>query len=172
MVVEVKRICHPMDGRIVLNRAEQRRIVVLNHLEYGALINAQAGELLGLSKGQLQRLRKAYREAGAAGLVHGNRGRPAYNAVDAAVAARVVELARDKYTGFNHQHLTEMLAENHGIELSRPTVRRILLAAGISSPRRRRPPKHRRRRDRYPREGMLLQLDASRHDWLEVEDPT
>lgn len=103
--------------------------------------------------------------------MHGNRGRPAYNAVDPAIAARVVELARDKYTGFNHQHLTEMLAENHGIELSRPTVRRILLAAGIASPRRRRPPKHRRRRDRYPREGMLLQLDASRHDWLEGRGP-
>jgi len=160
-----------MDGRIVLNRAEQRRVTVLNHLESGALVNAQAGELLGLSKRQLQRLRKAYREEGVAGLVHGNRGRAAYNAVDAAVAARVVELARDKYTGFNHQHLTEMLAENHGIKLSRPTVRRILLAAGILSPRRRRPPKHRRRRDRYPREGMLLQLDASRHDWLEGRGP-
>jgi transposase len=160
-----------MNGRIVVNRAEQRRIIVLNHLEAGALINAAASELLGISKRQLQRLHKAFREEGVAGLVHGNRGRPAYNAVDAEVAARVVELARDKYTGFNHQHLTEMLAENHGIELSRPTVRRILLAAGISSPRRRRPPRHRRRRDRYPREGMLLQLDASRHDWLEGRGP-
>jgi transposase len=160
-----------MDGRIVLNRAEQRRIIVLSHLESGALINAAASELLGISKRQLQRLHKAYRDEGVAGLVHGNRGRPAHNAVDAEVAARVVELARDKYTGFNHQHLTEMLAENHGIELSRPTVRRILLAAGISSPRRRRPPRHRRRRDRYPREGMLLQLDASRHDWLEGRGP-
>src|ERR1700737_4301555 len=48
---------------------------------------------------------------------------------------------------------------------------RILLAAGIPSPRHRRSPKHRRRRDRYPREGMLLQLDASRHDWLEGRGP-
>jgi transposase len=153
-----------MDGRIVLNRAEQRRIVVLNHLESGALLNAEASKLLGISGRQLQRLHKAYSEQGVADLVHGNRGRPAYNAVGTEIAARVIELARDKYAGFNHQHLTEMLAENQGIELSRPTVRRILLAAGIPSPRRRRPPKHRQRRDRYPREGMLLQLVASRHD--------
>lgn len=93
------------------------------------------------------------------------------NAVDSATAKHIVELARSQYQGFNHQHLTEMLAEDHGIALSRPTVRRILLAAGIASPRRRRPPKHRRRRDRYPREGMLLQLDASRHDWLEGRGP-
>ena len=160
-----------MDGRIVLNSTEQRRIIVLNHLASGALVNAEAAQLLGISKRQLQRLHRAYSEEGAAVLAHGNRGRPAHNAVDAATATRVVALARDKYQGFNQQHLTEMLAENEGISLSRPTVRRILLAAGISSPRRRRAPKHRRRRDRYPREGMLLQLDASRHDWLEGRGP-
>ena len=160
-----------MHGRIVLNTTEQRRIVVLNHLASGALINAEAAKLLGISKRQLQRLHKAFAEEGVAGLVHGNRGRPAHNTIDAAIAARMVELAVNKYQGFNHQHLTEMLAENEGIKLSRPTVRRILLQAGISSPRRRRAPKHRRRRDRYPQEGMLLQLDASRHDWLEGRGP-
>jgi transposase len=160
-----------MDGRIALNPTEQRRIIVLNHLASGALVNAEAAKLLGISKRQLQRLRRAYSESGAAGLVHGNRGRAAHNAIEAAVAARVVELAKDKYRGFNQQHLSEMLAESEGIKLSRPTVRRILLQAGISSPRRRRAPRHRRRRDRYPREGMLLQMDASRHDWLEGRGP-
>ena len=160
-----------MDGRIVLNSTEQRRIVVLNRLASGALINAEAARLLGISKRQLQRLHKAFTEQGVSGLVHGNRGRPAHNAIEAGIAARVVELASRKYQGFNQQHLTEMLAESEGIKLSRPTVRRILLQAGISSPRRRRAPKHRRRRDRYPREGMLLQLDASRHDWLEGRGP-
>jgi hypothetical protein len=106
-----------------------------------------------------------------ADLVHGNRGRAAHNSVIAAIAARVVELAKDKYRGFNQLHLTELLAENEGIALSRPSVRRVPLQAGISSPRRRRAPKHRRRRDRYAREGMLLQMDASRHDWLESRGP-
>ncbi len=160
-----------MDGRIFLSTTEQRRIVVLNHLESGALINAEAAELLGISKRQLQRLHKAYSEQGVAGLAHGNRGQSAHNAIEPALAAQVVELARAKYQGFNHQHLTEMLAEHERIELSRPTVRRILLEAGIASPRRRRASKHRRRRERYPREGMLLQLDASRHDWLEGRGP-
>jgi hypothetical protein len=50
-------------------------------------------------------------------------------------------------------------------------VRRILLAAGIKSPGKRRSPKHRSRRERYPEEGMLLQTDASRHDWLEGRGP-
>lgn len=160
-----------MRDRIVLNKLEQRRVNVLNHLASGALVNSQAARLLGISVRQLQRLHRAYLEQGVAGLAHGNRGRPAQNAVDSQTATRIVELARTTYQGFNQQHLTEMLAENHGIALSRPTVRRILLAAGLPSPRHRRAPKHRRRRDRYPREGMLLQLDASRHDWLEGRGP-
>ncbi len=160
-----------MRDRIVLNRAEQRRVSVLNHLDSGALVNREAAQLLGISVRQVQRLHRAFSQHGVAGLAHGNRGRPASNLVDSATSERIIELARTRYQGFNHQHLTGMLAENHDIALSRPTVRRILLAAGIASPRRRRPPKHRRRRDRYPREGMLLQLDASRHDWLEGRGP-
>lgn len=80
-------------------------------------------------------------------------------------------LARDRYGGFNHCHLTEMLTEREGICLSRSTVRRILTEAGIRSPRKRRPPGHRSRRERYPCEGMLLQLDGSQHDWLEGRGP-
>src|SRR2546428_752488 len=124
-----------MRDRIVLNRTEQRRVSVLNHLDSGALVNSEAAQLLGISVRQVQRLHRAYREQGVAGLAHGNRGRPARNVVDSATAERIVELARTRYQGFNHQHLTEMLAENHDIALSRPTVRRILLAAGMGSPR-------------------------------------
>jgi len=91
--------------------------------------------------------------------------------VSEAITARVIELATTTYRGFNQQHLTEMLAEHEGIDLSRSSVRRILGAAGVPAVRRRRPPRHRSRRDRYPREGLLLQLDASRHDWLEERGP-
>jgi hypothetical protein len=83
----------------------------------------------------------------------------------------VVELARTKYTGYNHQHLTEELNETEGMEIDRSTVRRIMLASGMASPRKRRPPKHRARRERYAQEGMLLQIDGSRHDWLEGRGP-
>jgi len=157
--------------RIELGRTEQRRLLVLNQLQAGGLVNAEAAGLLGLSVRQVQRLHAAYVERGAAALVHGNRGRPSAHALDPALAGRVVELAKRKYAGFNQHHLTEMLAEAEGVQLSRPTIHRILKAAGIAAPRRRRPPRHRQRRDRYPREGMLLQVDASWHDWLEGRGP-
>jgi len=65
----------------------------------------------------------------------------------------------------------EFLGEQEGLVLSRSSVRRILLQTGMRSPQKRRAPKHRRRRERYAKEGMLLQIDGSRHDGLEGRGP-
>ena len=61
--------------------------------------------------------------------------------------------------------------ERDGIEIGRTTLRRILVGAGLKSPRRRRPPQHRIRRQRMPREGMLIQVDGSHHRWLGDHGP-
>ena len=73
--------------------------------------------------------------------------------------------------GANHTHATELLREREGIELSRPTVRRILTRAGIGSRRSRRSPQHRFRRQRMPQARVLVQLDGSHHAWLEDRGP-
>jgi hypothetical protein len=91
--------------------------------------------------------------------------------VSEAVRARVLTLARTRYRGCNDRHFTDLLAEREGIRLSRPTVHRLLRAAGIGSPRTRRPPRHRRRRERMPQAGLLVQLDGSHHPWLEDRGP-
>ena len=64
------------------------------------------------------------------------------------------------------RELSELLREREGIDIGRTTLRRILLSAGLSSPRSRRPPRHRARRQRMPREGTLIQIDGSYHRWL------
>ena len=101
------------------------------------------------------------RKEGTAALAHGNRGRVPTNATPAITRQQVVVMAQERYRGFNHTHLAELLAETEGIVLSRSTVRRLLVRAGLPSPRYRRPPRHRYRRQRMPQEGMLLQLDGS-----------
>lgn len=145
--------------------------MVLNGVGVGELVGAQAAEMMGISLRHMRRLMASYRKEGAAALAHGNRGRRPYHALDSGIRERVVELARTTYTGFNNQHFTELLKEREDIVLSRSSVRRILLQAGVKSPRKRRPPKHRSRRERYPQEGMLLQTDGSEHDWLEGRGP-
>ena len=156
-----------MEGLVTLNSKEQKRLKVLNQVERSEVVGQQAAQLLGMSLRHVRRLLAAYRNEGAAGLAHGHRGRKPHNALDGALKEKVAVLSRSKYTGCNTQHFTELLAEREDIRLSRSTVRRILIEAGISGPRKRRAPKHRRRRERYPQEGMLVQIDGSRHDWLE-----
>ena len=161
----------PMKEKVTLNRKEQVRLVVLNQVEGGEMIGREASRVLGLSLRHVRRLLAAYREEGAAALAHGNRGRRPHNALGEGLRRQVAELAGSTYAGCNNQHLSELLAEREGITLSRSSVRRILLGVGIRSPRKRRAPKHRSRRERYPQEGMLLQIDGSLHDWLEGRGP-
>ena len=118
-----------MEGRITLTTSEQRRLIVLNHLESGALVNAEAARLLGLSVRQLQRMKAAYAELGAVALSHGNRGRRPTHALDPELIRRVVELATTTYAGFNRQHLTEMLSEEHELTISDPEIWRSLRSA-------------------------------------------
>ena len=154
-----------------MNQQEQARIQVLNSvLEYQLPI-AQAAEIMGVSERHTKRLLAAYRKVGPAASVHGNRGRRPHNAIPEVAAAAVVKLASNGYAGANHTHLTELLREREGIDLSRPTLRRILVKAGIGSPRSRRSQQHRFRRRRMPQEGMLVQIDGSHHPWLEDRGP-
>src|SRR5258708_27647963 len=156
---------------ITLIPIEQQRVIVLTQVREQRIDARRAAALLGLSLRQCRRLLAAFRRDGPAALAHGNRGRRAPNRVSPSLERRVVRLARTRYRGFNHQHLTEKLAEDHRIVLSRPTVHRILLAAGIPSPQPRRRRRFRRRRDRMPLPGLLLQWDGSHHDWLEGRGP-
>ena len=156
---------------VTLNSKEQQRIMVLNEVERGSLTGAQAAHLMGVSVRHVRRLLTAFRHDGVRALAHGNRGRPSPRALSPEVREAVVTLALGPYDGANHTHLTELLAERDGLHLSRSSVRRILLGEGIRTPRRRRPPRHRRRRERFAQEGMLLQVDGSRHDWLEGRGP-
>ena len=154
-----------------MNPKEQARLQVLNSLRDEHMTLDQAATLMGVTTRHTRRMLAAYREKGVAAVAHGHRGRLPVNATPEAVIADVVHLARTRYAGANHTHLSELLAERESIDIGRTTLRRILVNAGLSSPRRRRPPKHRVRRQRMPREGMLIQVDGSHHPWLGDQAP-
>ncbi len=152
----------------------QRRWKLLDAVERigrGTLTVREAAQVLGLCERQVRRLRRAVRERGVRGVVHGNTGRAPQHRIAETVREQIVELRRTTYVGFNDQHFTEKLRAVEGIRISRASVQRLLRAAGIGPPRRRRPPKHRRRRDRKPQAGRMILWDGSRHEWLEERGP-
>jgi transposase len=160
-----------METTITMTAKEQRRAWVLTRVLKGERTMAAAAEALGLSERQLWRLRRAFERDGPAGLVHGNRGRASPRRLDEELRTTVTALARDRYAGINDCHLAELLAEREGLVVSRPSVQRLRHAAGLPAKRRRRPPRHHSRRQRMATEGTLLQLDGSRHAWLEARGP-
>ncbi len=157
-------------GVITLKDRENKRARVLGKVDRGEMTAVEAGEVTGLSERHIRRLLASYREEGPKALAHGNRGRKPRHALDPDIGVRIVELAQKKYVGFNHLHFTEKL-EGEEIHISYSSVRRILSRSGIKSSRKRRAPKHRSRRARRPQRGMMLQIDGSRHDWLEGRGP-
>jgi len=161
-----------MRGRtFALSQKELQRVHVIASCVKGDLACARAAELLSLSARQVKRLKRRLREDGEAALAHANRGRPSPRRLSAQVRRSILRLARSTYAGFNDHHLCEKLREVEGFSLSRETLRRLLRQAGLGSPRKRRAPTHRQRRLRSAREGELVQLDGSPHDWLEGRGP-
>lgn len=141
--------------------------LVLEH----RITGCEAARSLGLSLRQVRRLLAAIRVAGQHALVHGNRGQPSARRLPLPIQQRILTVARGRYAGLNTTHLTEKLQTSEGLVVSRPTVYRLLTAAGVARPRHRRPPRHRMRRARKPQAGLLLLWDGSPHAWLEARGP-
>ena len=116
-----------------MSAKEQNRLQILNGVLERYWTIREAAPLLGVSERQGWRLLAAYRREGARGLAHKNRGRVPANATTETLQQQVVILARERYQGINHTQLTELLDEREGVRLSRPTVRRLLVRAGLSS---------------------------------------
>lgn len=160
-----------MRESLTLSAKEQQRSGVVSRWLAGVVTTEEAVALLGVSERTAWRLRAALVREGAAGLAHGNRGRPSPRRLPETVRVRILELARTTYRGYNDSHLAEMLEEDEGIHIGRSSLRRLLRAEGIASPRRRRAPRYRSRRERMAQAGLLVQVDGSRHDWLEGRGP-
>lgn len=154
-----------------MSAREQQRAMVLMRWIGDEIDAVTAIALMGCSERTSWRLRGRYRRDGPAGLVHGNRGRASPRRLDALTRERIIGLVQGIYAGANDSHLAELLAERESITISRPSLRRLLRAAGLPSPRRRRSPRHRRRRERMPQAGLMVQLDGSHHDWLAGRGP-
>jgi transposase len=154
-----------------LSIRELQRIKVIENAVAGRITVQQASQLLNLSERQIKRLKRRCQPQQVEWVRHGNRGKQKPWGLAESVRQRILELARGKYAGFNDSHLREKLVEVEQLTLSRETVRRVLRGAKIASPQKRRARQYRARRERKPRLGMMVLVDASRHRWLQERGP-
>jgi hypothetical protein len=112
-------------------------------------------------------LLRAYRQIGEKGLVSKRRGRPSNNQVKAQVKQRVVDLIYSQYRDFGPTLAHEKLVEQHGIGLSRETVRQLMIAEGLWRPKKSQKLVVHQMRERRACYGELVQVDGSPHAWFE-----
>ena len=133
---------------IELSQNELQRVKVIQDAVGGRITVVQASELRQVSLRQVKRLKSCYCPDTVEWVRHGNRGGEKPWRLPDPVRAQIVQLATEKYRGFNDSHLTQKLVSEEGLEMSRETVRRVLRGAGLKSPQKRRPQKYRGRENR------------------------
>jgi Winged helix-turn helix len=153
-------------GWVTMSERDLRRIEVLAEVAGERRTVASAAAVLALSARQVHRLLKAYRVGGGGAIAHKARGRPSNNRIRDDVRDRALGLVRSSYADFGPTLAAEVLAEKHGLKVSRETLRGWMTDAGLwlSREQRRRFHQPRLRREAL---GELVQIDGSEHRWFE-----
>jgi transposase len=160
-----------MDELLTMSKKELTRLEVMQRLKDKRLTQKEAARLLGVSVRQIKRLWRAYRKQGAKGLVSGRRGKASNNRLDGGVVQKALDLIEAKYRDFGPTLAHEKLTEVHRLSLSRESVRRIMIEAGIWKPKRAKQASVHQMRERRACFGELVQIDGSEHAWFEDRGP-
>ncbi|MEI4264009.1 ISNCY family transposase [Roseovarius sp. D0-M9] len=157
-------------GLVIMSERELNRIEVLSHVTQGRMTAVTAANVLGLSRRQVHRLLRAFQAEGPGAIRHKARGRASNNRIDPAVREFAVTLVQENYIDFGPTFASEKLAEDHGLKISRETLRKWMQDAGLWLSRKQRRTFHqpRLRRECY---GELIQIDGSDHHWFEGRAP-
>jgi hypothetical protein len=157
-------------GLITMSERDLRRIEVLSKVIAGRMTMVSAAHVLALSERQVRRLLDRIQTGGAASIRHKAIGRPSNNRINDGIRDYAVALVRESYADFGPTLATEKLAERHGLQVSRETVRNWMVDAGLWLSRKQRRTFHqpRLRREAY---GELVQIDGSEHRWFEDRGP-
>lgn len=133
------------------------------------ITNAVAAAKLGIKIRQVQKLKRAVKENGERGVLHGNHSRVPWNATAADTRKSVVAFLKKKnHRDFGPTFAMEQLAKQEKITLSRETVRSIMVKKKLWKAKQRTGPAiHREWRERRAVYGELVQFDGSYHVWFE-----
>lgn len=143
-----------MTRREVIQKAIEKKITWI-----------QAASICGVTARHMSRLRERYERLGIGGLRDGRTGKRQPRRISEKTEREVCRLKRKVYPDFSVRHFHEFAVRDHGLKLGYTWTLVVLQKHGLveKAPGRGR---YRRQRERRPMRGMLLHLDASRHEWI------
>jgi hypothetical protein len=156
------------EGQLLMTQTDRDRLVTLKKAKKKLITQVAAAEELDLSIRQVQRLLCALKEQGDKAVIHGLRGQPSNHRIEEKLEQEAVKiLSTPVYEGFGPTLAAEYLAEKHGIEASKETVRQWMMRAKLWRGKKQKVKQVHTWRPRRSRRGELVQWDTSEHDWLE-----
>jgi transposase len=111
--------------------SQEKRREVIALIKAKVLKQSEAATILGITTRQVKRLCRAERNHGAIELTSTRRGQPATNRTSDVIKQQIIVLAQNKYVGFGPTFMAEKLRELDSIELSKESVRKILMSADL-----------------------------------------
>jgi transposase len=143
-----------------MNVKEINRLEVMQRLAKKQLSQKEAGTILELSMRQIKRLLKGYRGAGARGLVSKQRGRSSNNRLSEEFKRQTLDLLKSKYQGFGPTLAHEKLVEKEKFQLSKESVRKLMIEEGLWKARKAKKMVVHQLRERRACLGELVQIDG------------
>jgi len=160
-----------MKWTIAMTQEELDRKRIIEQAVDKRITQREGAARLGTSERHFRRLLSRYREKGDTGLVSGHRCKPSNNRMGEQQRNEILETLADPiFSGFGPTLLAEKLEEYKGVEVSKETVRQMMIEAGIHHPKVKKKRAHPQRERRFLR-GELVQIDGSYHAWLEDRGP-
>lgn len=154
-----------------MSEKERDRLKVLHEVEQGHLRQRQGAEQLGMTERGFRKLLKRFRQDKDAAVAHGLRGKRSNRGLAEEIARQAVEAVSRDYRDFGPTLAAEYLDKDLKIEMSRETLRRLLIRGGIWQAKARRISEVHVWRPRRSCRGELIQWDTSVHAWLEERGP-
>lgn len=155
------------DQLIAMTSKEAKRCSIINNLMVNKIDGTEAAKQLNLSIRQTKRLKAKVALLGIKGIIHGNRGRISHNKIDAKILNKAKEHLKETYHDFNPLMAQEHLRDDCKIQLSKETVRQIMIKEKLWHAKKKKDVKKhvwRARKDNY---GEIQQFDGSYHNWFE-----
>jgi transposase InsO family protein len=151
-----------------MTQAERDRLVALKKAAKGLITRRQAAAELKISEREVYRLLAGMRERGDKAVIHGLRGRPSSRKLDGEVEEKAIAILRDpKLRDYGPTLASQYMRKKHHISVSKETMRKWMVGAGLWQERKERVEEVHLWRARRERFGELVQWDTSEHDWLE-----
>jgi hypothetical protein len=154
--------------RIAMDQEERDWLEWLKRAQEGLITQRQAAEKMGVTDRWVRRLLVRMAEVGDQVVVHGLRGRASNRRISEEWHAKALELLKQAdWHDFGPTFASEQLGKRHQIEVSKETVRKWMVGAGLWESRSRKVKEIHCWRPRRSGYGELVQWDTSDHDWLE-----